>query len=913
VRFYCLDDNKDFYADFKWGTRVLCDVGPHDLGKRFPDEPFWEHCCHCEATWVAKDHGTSPRAICPGCKRKLEIAYLCHVCETFGLREAESLDPNQDRASGGAICGTCSADLNSLRWHYCVSLDMSFLSKRDQCPLCDASFFPIAAQTLLSSVKGHSYRLARISEVDVEDLLLVPTTSDRPDEIQFFVLGGARGAIVVPRYTTRSMIEERARKYQQVFDWSNEWTGDILIERPAIFELAGKGWKLKKHGKLAGEITTEQEGAQSQSEISEYSDGSPSLKMADRENQLSLEQSSKSVGLKPISNLGVFPSFRNPESSGESNTSEQITAADSQAQPKAASDQRSADPLRSKAQSLYRSLVAGAPLTSGPVYLDFRKSASKEGVRNTDEVLKEVSSQGSFVLIVSSENQGWVFPNPKLTFDPESLHPLFATLTSDQFDNFKEHIKPVSVTRVGKDGWRVQPADKDRSDLQSNSSVAIKPKTSEPAKSALVFPVSAADCLAKTESFSKVVRHDVVRNLLVTGPNGKGELALIHSSTVSKKGGSLFVVPRITRFTSSDTFSSLYKEYYDCARPSAGEVWIVKPAVVAKAPGGWHLTEKGKLGIDLVVNESPIQHVKPEKIKIELKKAGKIELEGGPQKSPAARPLVEWRLRLAIGVIASVILIAAVLISIRRGPESPVENRNASPNPTPTNMVRIPGGEFQMGNDTGDEYEKPAHKEVVKPFLMDANEVTCEEYLVFVNAKSHRPPSNWIGGQYPTGAAKKPVTGVDWDDATAYASWAKKRLPREEEWEFAARGTDGRRYPWGNEWHRDVANADGASRGLADVGTYKNGASLLKAYDMVGNAWEWTASPMVPYPGGHLPPQPAEELKVIRGGSWQSDRTSATTTYRWGWPARGGDYSNTGFRCVRDIPSASESNSPERR
>lgn len=223
----------------------------------------------------------------------------------------------------------------------------------------------------------------------------------------------------------------------------------------------------------------------------------------------------------------------------------------------------------------------------------------------------------------------------------------------------------------------------------------------------------------------------------------------------------------------------------------------------------------------------------------------------------------------------------------------------------PEGMVYVPGGEFMMGRDEkdgGDEYERPAHKVPVKPFFMDQYDVTNEDYAKFVKATGHRVPSNWLNGDYAAGASHRPVTGVTWDDATAYAKWAGKRLPTEEEWEFAARGTDGRLYPWGNDWSAGLANADGASNGTVDVGTYK-GASPFGAYDMVGNAWQWTASKLTTYPGGSIPGQIAgTNLRVIRGGTYASTASQATATYRRGWPATGADnYNNTGFRCVEDV------------
>ena len=234
------------------------------------------------------------------------------------------------------------------------------------------------------------------------------------------------------------------------------------------------------------------------------------------------------------------------------------------------------------------------------------------------------------------------------------------------------------------------------------------------------------------------------------------------------------------------------------------------------------------------------------------------------------------------------------------------EVRNSPENkPTPPKgMVYASGGTFIMGRDKGmDVAERPGHQVKVEPFYIDIYEVTNEDYEKFVEATGHRAPATWSGRAYPSHAARKPVTGVTWDDANAYAEWAKKRLPTEAEWEFAARGTDGRLYPWGNAWRQGSANANGASQGLAEVGLSLGGASPVGAFDMIGNAWEWTASDLRAYPGGRLPANLLSgELKVIRGGSYESTKDYATTTYRTGWPARGATtYAQTGFRCVRDI------------
>lgn len=273
---------------------------------------------------------------------------------------------------------------------------------------------------------------------------------------------------------------------------------------------------------------------------------------------------------------------------------------------------------------------------------------------------------------------------------------------------------------------------------------------------------------------------------------------------------------------------------------------------------------------------------------------------------------------IIIGAGVVVLVLAAVFIFwISRNPASQETTSKTNPQVGQTagpgiskavgaseTMVSVPGGEFSMGldaSDGGDEYERPAHTVTVKPFLMDMYEVTNEDYEKFVKATSHRAPSSWKKGSFSSGAAHKPVTGVTWDDANDYARWKGKRLPTEEEWEIAARGTDGRRYPWGKEWQPGMANANGAATGLSDVGAFK-GSSPYGAYDMVGNAWEWTASPLAAYPGAHLPQQTMSgELKIIRGGTFQSTKDQATVTYRGSWPARGAsDYGNTGFRCAKD-------------
>jgi len=267
-----------------------------------------------------------------------------------------------------------------------------------------------------------------------------------------------------------------------------------------------------------------------------------------------------------------------------------------------------------------------------------------------------------------------------------------------------------------------------------------------------------------------------------------------------------------------------------------------------------------------------------------------------------------WLIRLVVLVVIGVVL--TVIVMKQRVNTNDNASARLTPTPTapivPAGMVFIPGGEIALGSDrsNADQQEKPAHNVTIAPFYIDTTEVTCEEYQKFVKATGHKAPAQWVNGNCAIADMRKPVTGVDWYDANAYAKWANKRLPTEEEWEFAARGTTGWIYPWGDVWRKGDANADNAASGVVVVATFK-GTSPFQCYDMVGNAWEWTASKLVPYPGGKLAQKTSDGLRVIRGGSWESDSGSATTTYRFGWPARGGDdYNNTGFRCAVDAKAA---------
>ncbi|MEO7863351.1 MAG: SUMF1/EgtB/PvdO family nonheme iron enzyme, partial [Nitrospirales bacterium] len=229
-------------------------------------------------------------------------------------------------------------------------------------------------------------------------------------------------------------------------------------------------------------------------------------------------------------------------------------------------------------------------------------------------------------------------------------------------------------------------------------------------------------------------------------------------------------------------------------------------------------------------------------------------------------------------------------------------------------MVLIPTGESTMGSPVGkgDGNEHPQHQVYLDAFDIDKFEVTVARYAEFLQAMKRAKPAFW--DQVDTSKhGNLPVVGVDWNDAEAYCRWAKKRLPTEAEWEKAARGTDERTYPWGNEAPTsNLANFGKErikkfyDRRLAPVGSYEAGKSPYGIYDLAGNVWEWVADwddeSYYEQSASRNPPGPSSGIdRVIRGGSWlhQPDDMRSAGRDR-GTPTLRND--SIGFRCARDSP-----------
>jgi len=184
-------------------------------------------------------------------------------------------------------------------------------------------------------------------------------------------------------------------------------------------------------------------------------------------------------------------------------------------------------------------------------------------------------------------------------------------------------------------------------------------------------------------------------------------------------------------------------------------------------------------------------------------------------------------------------------------------------------MVLVDAGEFEMGSNDDEPDQRPARAISLPAFYIDKYEVTNRQYKEFCTATGHPapPPPDW-GRTYFDNNPDAPVLGIEFDDAKAYATWAKKRLPTEAEWEKAA-GWDAKakkklRYPWGDSSSGTEGNI--GTNKVANVGSYVNDRSPYGAFDMAGNAWEWVDSPYAPYEGSTWRPQDSEKFEgAVRG------------------------------------------------
>jgi len=215
-------------------------------------------------------------------------------------------------------------------------------------------------------------------------------------------------------------------------------------------------------------------------------------------------------------------------------------------------------------------------------------------------------------------------------------------------------------------------------------------------------------------------------------------------------------------------------------------------------------------------------------------------------------------------------------------------------------MVKVPAGSFLYGDDKREEI-------IEQPFLIDIYPVTNRQYEQFIKQGGYLKDEYWsengrkwrdenmVHLYYYRNRKERnqpdcPVVWVTYFEAEAYAEWAKKRLPKEKEWEKAARGDDGREYPWGDLFDKEKCNTEESGIGnTTPVTTYPEGVSPYGCYDMAGNVWEWTDSR-----------HDDNGAKVLRGGSWDFDQVHARCAYRDGLHPLI-RFNFIGFRCVKNL------------
>ncbi len=266
-------------------------------------------------------------------------------------------------------------------------------------------------------------------------------------------------------------------------------------------------------------------------------------------------------------------------------------------------------------------------------------------------------------------------------------------------------------------------------------------------------------------------------------------------------------------------------------------------------------------------------------------------------------------------IVRSFILLTAltILLAAWRSGHSQTDRGNG--------MITIPAGSFIMGSNNGPEDERPAHRVELPEFTIDRTPITNARFAAFLNAvgpinskgerlfdaddndaRIHRRDERWSADP---DFEDHPVVEVSWSGGRDYCVWMGKRLPTEAEWEKAARGSDRRKYPWGNSSpNRTRAQFNAGWNETAPVGSLPKGASLYGVFDLAGNVWEWVNSAYLSYP--YNPADGREDLEAgpirgTRGGGHDSPSEELTTTQRGRNLSRNfrSGHHNIGFRCAR--------------
>jgi eukaryotic-like serine/threonine-protein kinase len=268
----------------------------------------------------------------------------------------------------------------------------------------------------------------------------------------------------------------------------------------------------------------------------------------------------------------------------------------------------------------------------------------------------------------------------------------------------------------------------------------------------------------------------------------------------------------------------------------------------------------------------------------------------GPEQAAAVahHPTRRWQAIMGLGLIALTLFFATVAVLVLNRPKALLADATGS-------MVLVPAGDFVFGDDSPISSNR-RQKISLPGFYVDQAEVSNAQYKRFCDATGHPPPASADFLPQPM----YPVADVTFEDAQAYAAWAGKRLPTEQEWEKSARGSDGRPYPWGwDPWTEEIPHD------LQPVNSFKARQSPVGALNMAGNVFEWTASTFpasdADYAGfkNTVGADSSRQWYSIKGGSFslKNDPRHFLTYTRGGWP-KDGHSPYIGFRCVRDLSTS---------
>lgn len=229
-----------------------------------------------------------------------------------------------------------------------------------------------------------------------------------------------------------------------------------------------------------------------------------------------------------------------------------------------------------------------------------------------------------------------------------------------------------------------------------------------------------------------------------------------------------------------------------------------------------------------------------------------------------------------------------------------------------TQMILIPAGDFVMGNDEGLGFSRPQHVVFVDDFHIDKSLVTNEMFAEFILRTGYRPEGEWKRF-HSRERLQHPAIAVSWNDAMRYAEWAGKTLPTEAQWEKAARGIDGREFPWGNQWdplkcncweyhlnQNKRATTRRSFLGTSVVGEFAHDVSPYGCYDMGGNVSEWVFDEFAPYDTSLLANDEIRNAaRVMRGGNWKQDCYITFTCHNRFFAKPERTSSALGFRCAK--------------